>query len=92
MGLSQRFPDLSANALTVLTVSHSNAAEERVFSVIRKNKIEFRARLGMEGSLNSIMSMKIAQSEDSIECHERQPSKKLLIECKRADNEYNASH
>ena len=37
-------PNLSDVGLTVLTVPHSNAAEERVFSIIRKSKTEFRSR------------------------------------------------
>ena len=40
-GQSQ-FPRLSRIALLVLTIPHSNATEERVFSLIRKNKTAFR--------------------------------------------------
>ena len=82
--LGHKFPDLAAIALTVLTVPHSNAAEERVFSVIRKNKNEFRARLKLSGSLNSIMRIKMAIPESLIECHEWKPSKELLTKCKKA--------
>ena len=38
--LRQRFPLLSEIALAILVVPHSNAADERVFSMIRKNKTE----------------------------------------------------
>ena len=40
--LRQRVPLLSEIALDVLAVPRSNAVDERVFSMIRKNKTEFR--------------------------------------------------
>ena len=36
--LRQRFPLLSEIALAILVVPHSNTADERVFSMTRKNK------------------------------------------------------
>ena len=90
--LRHRFPDLAAIALTVLIVPHSNAAEESVFSVIRKNKNEFRARLKLSGSLISIMRIKMAIPESLMECHEWKPSKELLTKCKKATMQYNTDH
>ena len=43
--LRQRFPSLSEITLAILVVPHSNAADKKVFSMIRKNKTEFRSRL-----------------------------------------------
>ena len=53
--LRQRFPLLSEVALSILVIPHSNDADERVFSIIRKNKTEFRSRLELGNSLNSII-------------------------------------
>ena len=53
--LQEKLPNLSKVALGVLTIPHSNAGEERVFSTIRKNKTDFRSNLDLRGSLSSIM-------------------------------------
>ena len=45
--LGQRFPLLSEIALAILVVPHSNAADEMVFSMVRKNKTGFRSRLDL---------------------------------------------
>ena len=37
----KRFPKLSKNTFLVLTIPHSNAEEERLFSMIRQNKTSF---------------------------------------------------
>ena len=57
---------LSDLTLFLLTVPHSNAAEERVFSMISKYKTKFRANLDMASSLNSIMLMKMNQPESLV--------------------------
>ena len=41
-----RFDILFKVAKLVLGLSHSNASEERVFSIVRKNKTTSRARMG----------------------------------------------
>ena len=43
--LRERFPLLSSVALCVLTIPHSNVAEERVFSIIKKKKTTFPSSL-----------------------------------------------
>jgi hypothetical protein len=45
--LCQRLQTLSNIALSVLTIPHSNATEERIFSMITKNKTQFRASLDL---------------------------------------------
>ena len=45
--LRQRFPLLSEIALAILVVPHNNAADEIVFSMVRKNKTGFRSRLDL---------------------------------------------
>ena len=61
--LRAKLPLLSEIALCVLVVPHSSAGEERIFSMIRKNKTDFRSRLQLDGSLNSIMRIKMSMPE-----------------------------
>ena len=79
-------PNLSDVALTVLTVPYSNAAEERVFSIIRKNKTEFLSRLDVT-SLNAIMVVKMSTPESLLPCYRWKPTKELLKACKKACTE-----
>ena len=67
--LEPKLPSLGAIALSVLVVPHSNAGEERVFSMIKKNKTDFRANLQLDGSLNSIMRIKMSHPEELLPCH-----------------------
>ena len=90
--LQERFPNLSDIALTVLTVPHSNAGDERVFSMVKKNKTEFRSRLQLGGSLNAIMRIKMAFPESLCPCHQWKPTDELLKKCKSAALRYNEEH
>ena len=45
-------------AETILTIPHSNASEERIFSYISKCKTPSRSSLHLDGSLSSIMVLK----------------------------------
>ena len=84
-------PNLSDVPLTVLHVAHSNAAEERVFFIIRKNKTEFRFSLDVI-SLNAIMVVKMSNPENLLPCYRWKPTKELLKACKKAFTEYNEKH
>lgn len=42
----------------VLTLPHSNADEERIFSLVKMNKTDFRSALSLDGSLASILTLK----------------------------------
>ena len=53
-----QFNELFAVAEVVLTIPHSNAGEERLFSLINKNKTPSRDSLQQEGTLSSIMIVK----------------------------------
>lgn len=55
----KRFLILSKVALLVLTIPHSNAGEERVFSMIKKNLTSLRSCLDQEETLGSIMTIKM---------------------------------
>ena len=79
----KRFSKLSIAALLVLTLPHSNADEERVFSLIKKNKTEFR------GSLCSIITVKMNFDGES---HQFIHSASLIKKSKSSTGEYNRLH
>ncbi|CAB4014767.1 ATP-dependent DNA helicase [Paramuricea clavata] len=90
--LRDKLPNLSKVTLSVLTIPHSNAAEERVFSMIRKNKTDFRSNLDLETSLSAIMTIKMNKPASLMPCHKFKPSTELLKKCKSACTEYNRAH
>ena len=75
-----------------LTIPHSNVGEERVFSMIRKNKTDFRSNLDLRRSLSSIMTIKMNKPANLLPCHRFKPSNSLLTKCKAACREYNRAH
>lgn len=81
---------LTLVAQLVLTIPHSNAAEERVFSILRKSNPPFRPNLGPEESLGSIVTTKIVLSKD-VPIYKFAP-KELLVAAKGATKEYNRGH
>ena len=90
MGLFKgKIPLLSSIALCVLTIPHSNVAEERVFSPIKKNKTTFRSSLDLKTSLNSIMIIKMNTSEDLVPCYRTKLPIELLKKYKKACKDYN---
>ena len=58
-----RFAHLSKVACLVLLIPHSNAEEERVFSMIKKNKTDFRNRLSLNATVSSILTVKLTNPE-----------------------------
>ena len=56
-----KFPIISRVAKLVLTIPHSNADAERVFSIIGKNKVKSRSDLALEGTLSSLTTCKVNQ-------------------------------
>ena len=64
-----------ARLLSVLTIPHSSAAQEQVFSMIFNT--EFRTNLELSKSLNSIMVIKINSSEELIYFHKMEFPKEL---------------
>ena len=85
--LQQKLPNLSKVKLAVLTIPHSNVGEERVFSMIRKNKTDFRSNLDLRRSLSSITSIKMNKPANLLPCHRFKPSNSLLTKCKAACRE-----
>ena len=64
--------------MAVLLICHSNAREERILSIARKNKTEFRSCLELGRSLNSILIVKSAIPESRVTCNEWKPTQDLL--------------
>ena len=76
--LRTNLPTLANVVIQALIIPHSNAAEEQVFSMINKNKIQFRSPLDLGKSLNSIMLIKINSPERLVPCHKMKFSEELL--------------
>ena len=61
------FPRLWKVVRLILTIPYSNAEEQRVFSIVRKNKTCYRPRLDPEETLASIVAVKLAMESESVE-------------------------
>lgn len=83
------FGRLAKVAKLVLVIPHSNAEEERVFSMVRKNKTAFRPSLDPKGKLSSLLTIKLASAGPA---HKFEPPKKVLKEAKSATTSYNKTH
>ena len=84
------FPRLWKVVRLVLTIPHSNAEEERAFSIVRKNKTCFRPRLDPYETLASIVTVKLAMESESVEtCNIPQ---EVLTVAKSATYKYKLSH
>ena len=70
---------------------YSNAAEERIFSMIKKNKIEFRANIDLSKT-DSIRVIEMNHPEQMIPCYSMRFSDELLKKCKLACSVYNKEH
>ena len=57
--LRPKLLQVTSIALFLLTIPHSNAAEERVFSMIGKNNTKFWSILDLATPLNTIMLIKM---------------------------------
>ena len=80
--------DISFKAANlVLVLPHSNASEEGVFSIVRKNKATFRASMGFN-IVVSILTVKLANPNAT----KFKPAKALLKSAKSATWEYNKRH
>lgn len=83
------FKRLSRISKLILVLPHSNAEEERLFSIVRKNKTAFRPTLDPKGTLSSILTIKFGSTGPA---HKFEPSKELLKKAKSATSEYNKMH
>ena len=89
---AKRFQHLTRIAEAVLVIPHSNAEEERLFSIVRKNKTDSRPCLGLDGTLSNILAMKLVYPEDMTPCYKFRPSDDLLESSKKAASSYNREH
>ena len=84
-----RYKNLSKLAKLILVLPHSNAEEERAFSIIRKNKTCFRGNLDINRTLSAIMTIKM---NSSTPCFQYQPSDEVVKNSKKVTWEFNKAH
>ena len=84
-----RYKTLSKLAKLILVLPHSNAEEERAFSIIRKNKTCFRGNLDINRTLSAIMTIK---KNSSTPCFQYQPSNEVVKSSKKVTWEFNKAH
>ena len=85
-----RFPRLTKVAKLILVIPHSNAEEERVFSLVRKNKNCFRQNVDVDESLASIITCKLTMEEESVT--KLSISDDIISTAKQATTKYNKQH
>ena len=82
------FGSLFKVAEVVMTIPHSNAGEERIFSLINKNKTPSRSSLQLRATLSSLMVVKTHSSKPL----EWRPPEEILEKAKCAARAYNEQH
>ena len=87
-----RFKLLPRIASIVLVIPHSNADQERLFSIVHKNKRYSGSSLKLDGTLSSIPSMKTHYPEATIPCYRWKPDAALLEKSRSAARAYNYSN
>jgi hypothetical protein len=80
--------DLLFHVAAVMTIPHSNAGEERIFSLINKNKKPSRSSLELNGTLSSLIVVK-THIQDPLNW---QPSMSLIEKAKKSTKLYNEKH
>ena len=81
-----RFQHLSKVGQLVLVLPHSNAEEERAFSLVRKNKTCFRGNLDINRTLSAIMTIKMNSPEP---CFQYKPSDEVVKNSKKVTRQFN---
>ena len=89
-GGTARFEDLLMVAQLILSIPHSNAEEERLFSLIKRNKMAFRPSLDPEETLASILITKLAMKGEKL--NRMELPDEILKKAKKATWEYNKAH
>ena len=87
---TERFPRLKKFATLIMTIPHSNAEEERIFSIIRKNKTCFRPNLDPNETLESLVMVKLAMESELVTKFKLDGD--LLERAKQATRKYNQEH
>ena len=86
-----KFEQLFKLAKVVLTIVHSNAEEESLFSRVRKNMTPQRASLSLDGTLSSIIAFQLNRAQGE-PCYKYKPSDQVLKRSKEVTWEYNKEH
>lgn len=86
-----KFHNLVRLAKLILTLPHSNADEERVFSRIGKNKTKFRANLSLDRTLPSIITFQMNRPACE-PCFRYEPSEEVCKAAKHVTWQYNKLH
>ena len=94
IGNDYGFKNLFKFSKIALVTPHSNAGIEQVYSLVNKNKKEGldRNRLEIDGSLSSILAVKLDRPEVEHKCYDYEPSKELLAAAKTTIMRYNTEH
>ena len=103
--LNEKYPDMvdridivwnrigemtSAIVKLILSLPHSNAEEEHLFSMVKRNKTAFRPNLDRQETLGSILTVKLALKGEKI--HKVDIPNDILTRTKKATWEYNKAH
>ena len=78
-----KFPNLSSVMKGLCCLTHSNADTERVFSLVRKNKTDFRATLSTK-TLSSLLIQKVHMVSRGHSCFQHSFSSALKKKAKKA--------
>lgn len=79
----KKYSALAKLMLTILLVPQSNAPTERVFSIIKKNKTDFRPNMNTD-TLSSLMIEKMKQQSAGERCYDRKFSEAQLKAAKKS--------
>ncbi|XP_076331547.1 uncharacterized protein LOC143236827 [Tachypleus tridentatus] len=80
---NQKYDILCRVMLGILTIFHSNADSERIFSLVTKNKSKFRPNLSIS-VLSSITTHKMCMQSNGQCYYNSQPSRDILMKAKAA--------
>ncbi|XP_071487576.1 uncharacterized protein [Diadema antillarum] len=86
----EKYVHLPRIMYAILSVPHSNAEDERIFSIVRKNSTEFRPSLATP-TLSDFLTQKVFSSARKTCCYQMKFSENLLEKCKKAASAYNKS-
>ena len=82
----------------VLVISHSNAEQERLFSIVRKNKTDSRSSLKLDRTLSNILAIKTFYPREEHPAtsgslfkillnHRRKPQKSTMINIRHQNSQ-----
>lgn len=84
----QKYVYLPKIMLVILSIPHSNAEDERIFSLVMKNSTEFRPSLATK-TLSDLLTQKVMSLASEHSCYEMTFSDSLLAKYKGAATAFN---